>query len=49
MDIEKRIQILTERLRYIQDIFGHKENVNIKLLESKLKEFTQKGARAGRA
>ncbi len=42
MDIEKRIQILTERLRYIQDIFGHKENVNIKLLESKLKEFTQK-------
>jgi acetyl-CoA carboxylase carboxyl transferase subunit beta len=47
MDIEKRTQILTERLRYIQDIFGHKENVNIKLLESKLKEFSLKERELG--
>lgn len=39
MDIEKRIQSLTERLQYIKDIFGEKENLNIELLESKLADF----------
>ncbi len=39
MDIEKRIERLQERLTYIKDIFGSKENANIKLLESRLAEF----------
>lgn len=42
MDIEKRLLLLTERLRYIQDVFGERENVNVKLLESKLQEFLLK-------
>ncbi|MBU1001137.1 MAG: acetyl-CoA carboxylase carboxyl transferase subunit alpha/beta [Proteobacteria bacterium] len=42
MDIEKRIQGLGERLQYIKDIFGEKENVNIELLESKLVDFNQR-------
>jgi acetyl-CoA carboxylase carboxyl transferase subunit beta len=39
MDIEKKIQELQERLTYIKDIFDSKENENIRLLDSKLKEF----------
>ncbi|MFW6323468.1 MAG: acetyl-CoA carboxylase carboxyl transferase subunit alpha/beta, partial [Desulfovibrionales bacterium] len=39
MDIEKRIQELHQRLQYIRDIFGDKENANISLLESKLQVF----------
>ena len=42
MDIEKHALLLTERLRYIQDVFGGKDNVNVKLLESKLQEFLLK-------
>ncbi|WP_028575879.1 carboxyl transferase domain-containing protein [Desulfonatronovibrio hydrogenovorans] len=40
-EIEKQIQDLTERLRYIQDIFGNRENANIALLGSKLNDFTK--------
>ncbi len=39
MDIEKKIHELQERLTYIKDIFGSKENENIRLLDSKLTEF----------
>lgn len=44
MDIEKRIQSLTERLNYIKDIFAEKENANIELLQSKLADFAAGGA-----
>lgn len=39
MDIEKRIQELKNRLRYIQDIFGPNENANVAMLEAKLDEY----------
>lgn len=42
MDTEKRIQHLTERLTYIKDIFGDKQQENIRLLDSKLEEFIQR-------
>ncbi|WP_462325799.1 acetyl-CoA carboxylase carboxyl transferase subunit alpha/beta [Desulfoplanes sp.] len=42
MDIEKKTQELQERLTYIKDIFGSKENESIRLLESKLMEFMDK-------
>jgi len=42
MDIEKRILSLNQRLQYIKDIFAAKENANIELLESKLKDFTER-------
>jgi len=42
MDTEKRIAELSERLRYIRDIFGSRENANITLLESKLREFGER-------
>lgn len=42
MDIERRTQILQERLRYVQDIFGHKENENINLMADRLDEFKRK-------
>ncbi|MDD2220079.1 MAG: acetyl-CoA carboxylase carboxyl transferase subunit alpha/beta, partial [Desulfoplanes sp.] len=42
MDIEKQIQGLQNRLTYIRDIFGSSENENIRLLESKVKEFVNK-------
>ncbi|EFI34951.1 Acetyl-CoA carboxylase [Desulfonatronospira thiodismutans ASO3-1] len=38
-DIEKQIQDLRERLQYIEDIFGNRENTNITLLRSKLQDF----------
>lgn len=46
MDIEKRIAELTERLNYIRDIFGDRENANITLLQSKLEEFSKREAAA---
>jgi acetyl-CoA carboxylase carboxyl transferase subunit beta len=39
MDVEKRIHELIQRLQYIRDIFGAKENANIALLDSKLAAF----------
>ena len=39
IDTEKQIQELQERLKYIEDIFGSKENANIALLRSKLSDF----------
>ncbi len=39
LDIEKELQFLEEKLTYIKDIFAHKQNENILLLESKLKDF----------
>ncbi len=36
---EKQILDLTERLRYIEDIFGNRENANIALLRSKLEDL----------
>jgi acetyl-CoA carboxylase carboxyl transferase subunit beta len=39
MDVEKRIHDLSQRLQYIRDIFGPKENANISLLETKLAAF----------
>lgn len=42
MDVEKRVHDLNLRLQYIRDIFGDKENDNIKLLESKLNAFLEK-------
>lgn len=42
MDTEKRIHELSDRLRYLQDIFGEKENANVKLLGSKLSDFKAK-------
>ncbi|WP_290922299.1 carboxyl transferase domain-containing protein [Halodesulfovibrio sp.] len=42
MDTEKRTQHLTERLTYIKDIFGDKQQENIRLLETKLEEFIQR-------
>ncbi|MFW5734012.1 MAG: carboxyl transferase domain-containing protein [Oceanidesulfovibrio sp.] len=42
MDIEKKLQLLGERLRYIQDIFGHRKNEHIELLKTKLDEFLKR-------
>lgn len=39
MDIEKRIQELRDRLKYIQDIFGADENTNVTMLDAKLGEY----------
>jgi acetyl-CoA carboxylase carboxyl transferase subunit beta len=39
MDIEKRIQELRDRLKYILDIFGPDENANVIMLEAKLGEY----------
>ncbi|WP_045215283.1 acetyl-CoA carboxylase [Desulfonatronovibrio magnus] len=36
---EKQILDLSERLRYIEDIFGNRENANVALLRSKLNDF----------
>lgn len=38
MDIDKRIKDLSARLDYVRDVFGAKENDNVRLLESKLAE-----------
>lgn len=40
MDTDKSIFEMRERLKYIQDIFGPKENDNVALLRAKLQEFT---------
>lgn len=39
MNIDKRIDALAERLNYIKDIFGNRENANISMLSSELAEF----------
>ncbi|MFW6243990.1 MAG: hypothetical protein ACOC15_02510, partial [Desulfovibrionales bacterium] len=39
MDVDRRLSELQARLRYIQDIFGDKENTNVLLLKSKLHDF----------
>lgn len=41
MDIEKTTLELRERLQYVQDVFGSKENENVALLRAKLQEFTE--------
>ncbi|MFN2343265.1 MAG: carboxyl transferase domain-containing protein [Desulfonatronovibrio sp.] len=45
--IEKQILDLTERLRYIEDIFGNRENANVALLRSKLNDFKNNLANLG--
>ncbi len=40
MNIDKRIDALAERLKYIKDIFGNLENANINMLSSELAEFS---------
>jgi len=42
MDIERNIQDLKDRLVYIRDIFGNKEDDNIRLLSAKLNELLGK-------
>ncbi|MCG8529849.1 MAG: acetyl-CoA carboxylase carboxyl transferase subunit alpha/beta [Desulfovibrionales bacterium] len=42
MDTEKRTQHLSERLTYIKDIFGDKQQENIRLLETKLEEYIER-------
>ena len=44
MDIEKKIQHLSERLTYIQDIFGNDFRENISLLESKIADYRDREA-----
>lgn len=44
MDIEKRIQELRDRLKYILDIFGPDENTNVIMLEAKLGEYVAREA-----
>jgi acetyl-CoA carboxylase carboxyl transferase subunit beta len=43
MEIEKQIQRLQDRLSYIRDIFGPKDNPNRQLLEARLGEFLARG------
>lgn len=42
MDIDRKIQDLKERLTYIQDIFGRKEDDNIRLLAAKLNDLLER-------
>ncbi|MBC18594.1 MAG: acetyl-CoA carboxylase carboxyl transferase subunit alpha/beta [Desulfovibrio sp.] len=42
MDSERKIQALKDRLTYIKDIFGAKEDDNIRLLSAKLNELLEK-------
>jgi acetyl-CoA carboxylase carboxyl transferase subunit beta len=46
MEIEKRVVELTDRLSYIKDIFGGRENANIALMQARLDEFTVREADA---
>ncbi len=39
MELDNRIRKLQDRLSYIRDIFGDKENANIALLQARLDEF----------
>jgi len=39
MEIEKRIGELRDRLNYIKDIFGGRENANIALMQTRLDEL----------
>lgn len=42
MDIDKKLQDLGQRLQYIRDIFGEKASENVRILESKLEDFTSR-------
>jgi len=42
MDADRRIQDLKDRLTYIRDIFGQKEDDNIRLLAAKLNELLER-------
>lgn len=44
MDIERRIQNLKDRLAYIRDIFGSKEDDSIRLLTARLGEVLEREA-----
>ena len=46
MEIEKRVVELTDRLNYIKDIFGGRENANIALMQARLAEFSSREAAA---
>ena len=46
MEIEKRVVELTDRLNYIKDIFGGRENANIALMQARLSEFAAREADA---
>jgi len=46
MEIEKRVVELTDRLNYIKDIFGGRENANIALMQARLSEFASREAAA---
>jgi len=46
MEIEKRVVELTDRLNYIKDIFGGRENANIALMQARLSEFVSREAAA---
>ncbi|MCM0755137.1 acetyl-CoA carboxylase carboxyl transferase subunit alpha/beta [Desulfovibrio aminophilus] len=41
MDTEKRVAALRDRLTYVRDIFGDRENDTIRMLRSKLAEFLE--------
>ena len=43
--ILKRIQSLQSRLTYIQDIFAGKHQEDVRLLDEKLRDFTQRAER----
>jgi acetyl-CoA carboxylase carboxyl transferase subunit beta len=47
MEIEKRIVELRDRLAYIKDIFGGRDNANITLMETRLGEFAARELQAG--
>ncbi len=40
MEIEKRVVELNDRLSYIKDIFGGRENANVALMQARLAEFS---------
>lgn len=44
MDVERRIQDLKDRLKYIRDIFGSKEDDSIRLLTARLGEMLEREA-----
>ncbi|WP_243546797.1 acetyl-CoA carboxylase carboxyl transferase subunit alpha/beta [Pseudodesulfovibrio tunisiensis] len=46
MDAEKRTDALRERLSYIRDIFGHKEDENVRMLAARFSEFVEQSREA---
>ncbi|MHC1751820.1 acetyl-CoA carboxylase carboxyl transferase subunit alpha/beta [Humidesulfovibrio sp.] len=47
MDIDRRTQQLANRLAYIQDIFGPRENASVALLKHRLEEFLAGAPKCG--